>query len=298
MELKIVKEFQEKIPPLTADEFKLLEENILNDGEVYEPIIAWNGTIIDGHNRWKIITANPWLTYKVKEMNFSDKWEAFDWMYKKQLGRRNLTEEQKRYLIGKQLEARKLHKGGDRRSKEFSNDQSGRMKKFRETAEEIASEHKIGATTVKRAEKYAQGIDAIREEEPELANAILNAERKLSKKDVEEIGIAHPAAKKAMINSIRTGEAEKKSRPKGEMKKITGIVESLSDETSMEYTVHHLTEQIRMNSETFIRSLSNLIMDHTDICNVHQMEIVKAIDTHITNKINQIKETLNNGTQL
>lgn len=38
MELKIDPEFRDKIPPLTEDEFKQLEENILEDGEVYEPI--------------------------------------------------------------------------------------------------------------------------------------------------------------------------------------------------------------------------------------------------------------------
>jgi len=296
--LKVDPEFQNKIPPLTDDEFKQLEENILNDGEVFEPIAVWNGTIVDGHNRWKIIQANPWLTFKVKEMNFSDKWEAFDWMYRKQLGRRNLTEEQKRYLVGKQLEARKLHKGGDRRSKNFSNAQNERLKKYRETAEEIADEHKIAASTVKRAEKYANGIDAIREEAPELADAILKAEKRLSKKDIEDIGTAHPAAQKAMIESIRTGEAEKKSRPKGETKKINRIVETLSDDSCMEYTIHHMTEQIRVNSDAFIRSLSNLIMDHTDVTNGHQAEIVKAIDENITKRIMQIKEILNNGTQL
>ena len=296
--LKVDPEFQNKIPPLTDDEFKQLEENILNDGEVFEPIAVWNGTIVDGHNRWKIIQANPWLTFKVKEMNFSDKWEAFDWMYRKQLGRRNLTEEQKRYLVGKQLEARKLHKGGDRRSKQFSNVQSERLKKYRETAEEIADENKIAASTVKRAEKYANGIDAIREEAPELADAILKSEKRLSKKDIEDIGMAHPAAQKAMIESIRTGEAEKKSRPKGETRKINSIVETLSDDSCMEYTIHHMTEQIRVNSDAFIRSLSNLIMDHTDVTNGHQAEIVQAIDENIIKRIMQIKEILNNGTQL
>ena len=50
-ELKIDPEFRDKIPPLTEAEFKQLEENIVADGEVREPIVAWNGTIIDGHTR-------------------------------------------------------------------------------------------------------------------------------------------------------------------------------------------------------------------------------------------------------
>lgn len=59
IELKIDPEFQAKIPPLTDDEFKQLRENIINDGEVYEPICVWNGVIVDGHNRWKVIQEFP-----------------------------------------------------------------------------------------------------------------------------------------------------------------------------------------------------------------------------------------------
>ena len=86
MNLRVEKEFQEKIPPLTEAEFEQLRENILNDGEVYEPIAVWNGIIVDGHNRWKVIQEHPKIPYKIREMDFADKWAAFDWMYQKQLG--------------------------------------------------------------------------------------------------------------------------------------------------------------------------------------------------------------------
>ena len=66
IELKIDPEFQAKIPPLTDDEFKQLRENIINDGEVYEPICVWNGTIVDGHNRWKVIQEFPDIPFRIK----------------------------------------------------------------------------------------------------------------------------------------------------------------------------------------------------------------------------------------
>lgn len=107
MKLKIDPEFRDKIPPLTESEFKQLEENILSDGIVREPIITWNNTIIDGHHRWKIIQNHPEIPYKVTRMIFPDKWAAIVWMCKNQLGKRNLTDEQKSYLIGKEYEAMK-----------------------------------------------------------------------------------------------------------------------------------------------------------------------------------------------
>ena len=84
---KIDPEFRDKIPPLTDAEFEQLKENILRDGEIYEPICVWNGTIVDGHNRWKVVQEHREIPYKVREMDFADKWEAFDWMYRNQLGR-------------------------------------------------------------------------------------------------------------------------------------------------------------------------------------------------------------------
>ena len=42
--LKIDPEFQSQIPPLTDDEFKQLEENILKEGKLLSPLIVW-GTV-------------------------------------------------------------------------------------------------------------------------------------------------------------------------------------------------------------------------------------------------------------
>ena len=43
--LKIDPEFQSQIPPLTDDEFKQLEENILKEGKLISPLIVWNNTL-------------------------------------------------------------------------------------------------------------------------------------------------------------------------------------------------------------------------------------------------------------
>ena len=57
--LKIDPEFQGKIPPLTSEELDQLEKNIVSDGKVINPIIVWNGLIIDGHNRYAILQKHP-----------------------------------------------------------------------------------------------------------------------------------------------------------------------------------------------------------------------------------------------
>ena len=52
--LKINPEFEKIIPELSEHEFEQLEENIMSDGVILNPIIVWDGVIIDGHKRYKI----------------------------------------------------------------------------------------------------------------------------------------------------------------------------------------------------------------------------------------------------
>ena len=108
MELRIDPEFESRIPPLTDDEFTQLEENILADGAIISPIIVWDDVIIDGHNRFRIAEKHPHISFTTCNRTFSDRHEALAWVCKNQLGRRNLTFQQKKYLIGRQYESEKI----------------------------------------------------------------------------------------------------------------------------------------------------------------------------------------------
>lgn len=138
-QLNVDPEFRDKIPPLSADEFSKLEENIVTDGEVREPLVVWHNTIIDGHHRYKIVQKHPEIPFKVKQMDFPDKWAAIVWMCRNQLGRRNITDEQKTALIGEAYKAQKMTVGaqiGNENAKKQS-DQSGHIVSVR-TRKEIA----------------------------------------------------------------------------------------------------------------------------------------------------------------
>ena len=68
--LKIDPEFQNQIPPLTDDEYKQLEENILKEGKLLSPLIVWNNTLVDGHNRYAILQKHPEICFS-PELNAS-----------------------------------------------------------------------------------------------------------------------------------------------------------------------------------------------------------------------------------
>ena len=89
MSITIDKEFESLIPPLSPEEFQQLEENCVKEG-IRDALITWNGTLIDGHNRFKI-AAKHGLHWNEKRMEFADRNEAIKWIILNQFGRRNLS---------------------------------------------------------------------------------------------------------------------------------------------------------------------------------------------------------------
>ena len=161
--LRIDPEFESKIPPLTEEEYQLLEENILQDGVVLNPLIVWNGCIVDGHNRFRIIQAHPEIKYTVFEKEFPDRYAAIAWICCNQLGRRNLTPEQKKFLMGKQYDAEKQAEGfhGNQHTVPAvsAGVQNEHQQPAEKTCERIARENHVSASSVRRAALFAQGVD-------------------------------------------------------------------------------------------------------------------------------------------
>lgn len=81
---------QALIPPLSADEFSLLQNSIISEG-CRDPIVLWGDTIVDGHNRFAICTAHG-IPFDTVSMEFESIAHARVWMRNNQLGRRNLND--------------------------------------------------------------------------------------------------------------------------------------------------------------------------------------------------------------
>lgn len=284
MNLKIDEEFRNKIPPLTEDEFRQLEENIVSDGEVYEPIAVWNGTIVDGHNRWKIIQAHPEIPYKVKEMAFSDKWEAFEWMYRKQLGRRNLTDEQKTYMIGKMYEARKNTVGapiGNANAEKQTGQNVHIVSRYeikQGTAGQIGKEFGVDGKTVRRAEKFAKGVETIREKSEEMAEKVLRGETKVTKSNIIDM-----AEGKREFSEIVDAIKNEKELPK-KQKPVDDSAETLISRgnNSAEYGIDDLIEEMRSVNEDFLGKYKTMLKYHANLVTGNAAEIVAVMEEVIS----------------
>lgn len=109
MALTIDQEFKSLIPPLSNEELIQLEANIVKDG-CRDPLVAWGGVIVDGHNRYEICTRLG-LPFTITEIEFSNRESAMDWMDANQLGRRNLTTDQRSIIRGRRYNRTKIKSG-------------------------------------------------------------------------------------------------------------------------------------------------------------------------------------------
>ena len=204
-QLKIDPELQSKIPPLQFEEEQQLEQNIIAEGRLLNPIITWNGYILDGHTRYRILKKHGFIKFEVEEIQLANKYEALAWICKNQLGRRNLSPERKKFLLGKEYESTKLAVGAPLGSKHGIRKCGQNDHIFTEsrTCQRIASEHGVGEKTVRRAEKYSQGIDAAEEAVPGAQEEILTGRIKATDAQIAALPAIPKEERPAILDELR-----------------------------------------------------------------------------------------------
>lgn len=187
--LKIDKHFKSLIRPLRKQEYLQLEQNILADG-CREAIITWNGFIVDGHNRYEICHKHG-IPFHVREMYFESREEVIAWICANQLGRRNISEETRHFLIGMQYETQKLLAGRKKKQGENPYDDvapTNEDPRHRHvTAVRIAEENNVSFGTVQKYAIYSRATTAIQKKCPAFASLILSGRCKISHNNVVEI---------------------------------------------------------------------------------------------------------------
>ena len=208
-QLKIDPEFEKVIPPISLAEFVQLEENILTEGQILTPIAVWNGMIVNGHNRFKILQKYPYIPYSIKEMKFENRYEAIAWMCNQQLGRRNLRSEHFKYLIGRRYSAEKQMKRlRDEKGQYLPGGHDDHLDDGLKTSERIAQEIGKSERYVRRAEDFADGLDIADEIMPGAKEKVLNGEVKVQHWDVESLRRFALDDRTEKVKSIFSNKAE------------------------------------------------------------------------------------------
>lgn len=204
----VLTELAAYIPPLLPDEFKQLEDNIIQNG-CREALLVWETTgehvpdlrttsttyiLIDGHNRYAICQKHH-IDFKVHLMSFPSLEQVKFFMIDNQLGRRNLAPEQVSYLRGLRYLREKQEKGKYNRD-----NQKGQNDLFelgeaniteivgegqQTTANRLGKQFNVSEKTIKRDAAYAQGLEQL---DPAFKQDILSGRIKIDKALVQELG--------------------------------------------------------------------------------------------------------------
>lgn len=197
--------FQSACPKLSDEEFADLEKLILKDGKVLQPLLLWNNTLVDGHNRYAIALKHN-LPFNTKEVQFRNEEEALLWIKENAISQRNLSDYAKYELIkdiesvlkkeakerqslagkGIKVEDKKTVREEMAKKIDVSPSQLRKLKKFDEIAskelKKKAREGKIKIGSVLKEKQIPQEIPL----EKKVSNAIKDLERFQSKYINEE----------------------------------------------------------------------------------------------------------------
>lgn len=200
--------FKKLIPPLTPDEYAQLEANCLADG-IRDPLVVWQGVLIDGHNRLAIAEKHG-LDYTVVEKEFEDENHVKIWMIRNQKGRRNLTDGWKYMLaetektiqmeigaairkatVGRPKQTEVVDESQEKLLSTIDNNfQPEQVEKQKHNTREIIAES-LGWSTG----KVAMADRVFKSEKPEIKAAVLSGEKSINE--------AYKEIKKAEIETRR-----------------------------------------------------------------------------------------------
>ena len=157
--IKIDREFQNLIPALSTEEREQLEANIVEHGGARDPLVVWHlddaaDILLDGHNRYEICERLG-LPYEVEHLEFNTRDEAADWIDRNQLGRRNLSRQDYKLLLG-----RRYNRAKKAEHSRPGNDNAAKIPAVKattqKTAEKIATDHGVSEKTVRNAGKFQE----------------------------------------------------------------------------------------------------------------------------------------------
>ena len=168
-QLKIDPEFQSKIPPLQFEEEQQLEQNIIAEGRLLNPIITWDGYILDGHTRYRILKKHGFIKFEVEE---------------------------------------------------------------KRTCERIAVEHGVGSATVRRTEKYMNGVEAADEAAPGAREEILNGKIKAADREICAIAKAPKEQRSEIVAELRKPKSKRDKQLASSTKSPSVKVKSFDDDGS------------------------------------------------------------------
>lgn len=293
--LEIDHELRQLIPALQREEKELLEKSLIKEG-CRDSLIVWNNTIIDGHNRYEICKKHN-IQFSIESMDFENISQAKQWMINNQLARRNLTDSQRKYFIGKRYTEDKVVE--EFKGNQYTKSGGTQDGNNQRTSEKIAEDYGISKNTVIRNEDYSKAIDEIRKEDTEIADKILTEEVKLNNKEVLELSREEPQQQKKVIELISTGKAKRVDEAKRIIDpQAVKEYEEKDKQIEKEHSNHRLVANL-INDVKFLNIDDGAVDDYLNLVAVESFktDFAKNCD-RLIEKLNEMKAYYNSTNKI
>lgn len=194
MNVKIDPEFRDLIPPASDEERRILESKLRAEG-CREQLVGWGNdpdnaggvTLIEGHTR-QGICERLGIGYQVRPMQFTDRDAVMAWIEDNQLGRRNLTDDQRAAVAFRRSQRLSEVAKRDRASKAGVAGGSGRPKEENSLAPAVGAKLfgrgprsvETAAKDAKVSKRKVQSVGSVAKKRPELVKKIADGEVTIS----------------------------------------------------------------------------------------------------------------------
>ena len=167
--------------PFSHEKMVKLESSLIENG-CMEPIVIWNGLILDGHKRYKICVEEN-IDFEIEEMEFENVDEAAIWVCSHRIVQYDRKSTTYQYLIGKwyaiqkKVNFEKRKKSGNISfSKKYTKNPDETYCHYGHTSISMGTELGINRSTVEKYRRLSESMDRIDMIEPMLFKAILSGE--------------------------------------------------------------------------------------------------------------------------
>lgn len=261
--IKVDPIFRNFIPALLPEEMEQLEANLVASGGARDALIVWphggNLILVDGHNRHSICTRLD-LPYRLERVDFPDRAAVEDWIDRNQLGRRNLSTQQRMLLLGRRYNRAKKAQGAPEGNSNRSGKQLGQIVPVERTSAKLAKTHGVDEKTVRNAGRFQAAAEALGVEKEINAGkiappaaAVVAAAKRLPKKPTRE-------AVKAAVESLQVPRKKRTRRPPEEVFKAYPPTECLRAVTFYgEQFIERCSPRIAELEETLVALLSECV---------------------------------------
>ncbi len=157
-DLKINENLEHAMPALRDLELEMLTNSLLAEG-CRDPLVTWNGFIVDGHNRYRICLEHH-IPFSYVSMDFESEKSAKTWIIRNQLARRNVPDFVRCEMVlplEEELRKEAKERQGWRKKETILPQNSA--KRGKETREELAEMAGVSRDTIMKVKKLVSAAD-------------------------------------------------------------------------------------------------------------------------------------------